>query len=189
MRQKISWMREGRRLLKKEASHCSDWRQRTTVLQEEGAAAIEMAIACSILFALLLGVAQMSLLFYAYHFVSDAAREATRFALVRGANCISNVSQAYCSPTDTNSAGADNGDIQAYVRRLGYPYANGLTTTTTWYSISGTTFSSCGTTPSGCNAPGSMVQVTASYGFPLAIPFWKKTSISISSTSAQVIQQ
>jgi Flp pilus assembly protein TadG len=190
MRQSVLRMLQGQRRLANDAVGCSDLLRRPRVLREEGAAAVEMALACSILFALLLGSAQMCLLFYAYHFVSDAAREATRFAMVRGGNCITNVSQAFCSPTDTNSAGADNGDIQAYVRGLGYPYANGLNTTTTWYSISGTTFTSCGTTPGGCNTPDvTMVQVTASYNFPVAIPFWGKNSISISSTSAQLIQQ
>ena len=159
------------------------------VLREEGSSLVEMALSCSILLALILGIAQLSLFFYAYHFVSDAAREATRFAMVRGGNCITNVRQAYCSPTDTNAAGADNGDIQAYVRGLGYPFAQSLNTATTWYTISGATFSSCGTTPSGCNTPGSMVQVRVSYTLPIAIPFWAKTTIPMSSTSAQVVQQ
>lgn len=163
------------------------------VLREEGSSLVEMALSCSILLAMILGIAQMSLMFYAYHFVSDAAREATRFAMVRGGNCITNVrpsGQAYCSPTDTNTAGADNGDIQAYIRGLGYPFAQSLSTATTWYTLSGTTFSSCGTTPTGCNTPGtSMVQVRVSYTLPIAIPFWSRTSVPLSSTSAQLIQQ
>jgi Flp pilus assembly protein TadG len=192
MIRKISWVREGRRFLAKVSGHSQLDHSRAGLFREEGSALVEIAIASSVLFALVLGVAQTSLLFYAYHFVSDAAREGTRFAMVRGGNCTANVGVTFCSPTDNNAAGADNGDIQAYVRTLGYPYANGLTTSTTWYAVGGapTTFTSCGNSPSGCNAASSsMVQVRVSYAFPIAIPFWRKTSITISSTSAQLVQQ
>lgn len=164
----------------------------SSLRHEDGASIVEMAISAAVLFSLLLGVIQVSLLLFTYHFVSDAAREATRYAMVRGSNCKTNVYLAYCSPTDSNSAGADNGDIQAYVNGLGYPYAQGLTTSTTWYTVGGTptAFTSCGTTPSGCNTAGSsMVQVTASYNFPLGIPFWRNATIAVSSTSAQLVQQ
>jgi len=192
MKGKTSRIQKARQLLAKGFGRHQSCHSRAGLLHDEGAALVEMAISCSILLAMVLGLAQISLAFYAYHFVADAAREATRFAMVRGGNCITDVSQAFCSPTDNNIAGADNGDIQAYVRNLGYPYASGLTTSTTWYTIGGnpTTFTSCGTSPSGCNTAGSsMAQVTVSYAFPIAIPFWKTTSISISSTSAQVVQQ
>ncbi|HVZ85165.1 MAG TPA: TadE/TadG family type IV pilus assembly protein [Terracidiphilus sp.] len=157
---------------------------------DEGATLVEMAISFSVFATLLIAMLQMSLAFYAYHFVSDAAREATRFAMVRGAKCTGNVSSAYCSPASGNTNGADNADIQAYVNALGYPFASQLSTNTTWLSLnsgSSATWSSCGSTK--CNAAGNMVQVTVSYDFPIGIPGWSVTSIPVSSTSSVVIAQ
>ncbi|MGA9060638.1 MAG: hypothetical protein WB341_03130 [Terracidiphilus sp.] len=52
------------------------------------------------------------------------------------------------------------------------------TTPTSWSACTGT-----------CNEPGNEVQVTVSYGFPLAIPYWKATTITFSSTGTMVIAQ
>lgn len=159
--------------------------------REYGLTIVEMAISLGIFSAVLLGVMQMSLLLYSYHFVSDAAREASRWAMVRGNNCSTNVSTAYCSPTDAQATGADNGDIQAYVNGLGFPFASSLTTSTTWLTASGSTpitWSSCGT-GAACKSPGNQVQVTVSYGFRIALPFWTSTTVPVSSTSSMVIAQ
>ena len=164
-------------------------RLRRRVLREEGASLVEMAIASSLLFAMMFGVIQMALALYAYHFVSDAAREGSRWAMVRGGSCISNVSKAYCSPTSTDQYGADNSDVQAYVQGLGYPYASSLTTSTKWLSGTPSAQVTCGTTPSGCNTAGNQVQVTVSYSFPIAIPFWTATTINLQSASTMVIAQ
>ena len=51
---------------------------------EEGASIVETAFASTIFFAMLMGTFQMLLASYTFHFVSDAAREATRYAMVRG---------------------------------------------------------------------------------------------------------
>jgi Flp pilus assembly protein TadG len=158
--------------------------------QEQGSTIVEMSIALSLFATVLLGVVQTCMLLYTYHFVSDAAREASRWAMVRGANCPVNVNAGYCSPTDGVATGADNNDIQAYVNGLGFPFARNLTTATTWLTSSGTapiTWSSCAGAP--CNTPGSQVQVTVSYNFPFSVPFWKSTGVSISSTSSMVIAQ
>lgn len=162
---------------------------RRCALREEGASLVEMAIASSLLFAMMFGVIQMSMALYTYHFVSDAAREGSRWAMVRGGSCIANVSQAYCSPTSSDTYGADNADIQAYVQSLGYPFASNMNVSTKWFSGSPSAESSCGTTPSGCNGAGNAVQVTVSYSFPIAIPFWKATTINMQSVSTMVIAQ
>ena len=164
-------------------------RLRRRALREEGVSIVEMAIASSVLFAMMFGVIQMSMAFYNYHFVSDAAREASRWAMVRGGNCITNVNQAYCSPTSTDTAGADNADIQAYVQSLGYPFASNLSVATKWYSGTPSAQTLCGTTPSGCNGAGNQVQVTVSYSFPIGIPFWRVTSINLQSVSTMVVVQ
>ncbi len=163
--------------------------------EEDGATLVELAISFSVFAAALLGILQMSLALYAYHFVSDAAREASRWAMVRGASCAANVSAASCSPTSGAASGATNDDIHAYVNSLGYPYAGNLTTSTTWLTATTTTprtWSACGTDSGAdptCKVAGNQVQVTVSYNFPISIPFWKSTTIPVSSTSAMVIAQ
>ena len=167
------------------------FRARPHALRDDGSTIVEMAISFGIFASVLLGVMQMSLLLYAYHFVSDAAREASRWAMVRGSNCTTNVSKAYCSPTSALTTGADNADIQAYVNGLGFPFAHSLTTATTWNSSNATspmTWSNCGTAPT-CKIPGNQVQVTVTYNYPIGVPFWTATVVSIHSTSTMVIAQ
>ncbi len=162
------------------------------IRSEEGSALVEMGIASSMLMAVLLGIFELSLALYGFHFASDAAREATRFAMVRGSNCALYVNNAYCSPTDAQTTGADSGDIQAYVHNLGYPYSSHMTTTTNWYTASSTTPTTWSTTAcsgTGCNKPGNEVQVKVTYAYPLNIPFLPAYSINITSTSALVIAQ
>jgi Flp pilus assembly protein TadG len=165
-------------------------RQGGRILRDEGASLVEIAVSVSLLCLMLFGFIEVSLALYNYHFVADAAREATRFAMVRGGNCPGNVNAAYCSPTSNATTGADNADIQAYVQGLGFPFAHALTTSTTWYAASTTlpaTWSSCGATK--CNAPGNMVQVSVTNNFSFGVPFWQRGLMTISSTSSMVIAQ
>ena len=101
---------------------------------EEGGSLVEMALASAGVLAMLFGIFELSMALYSYHFVSEAAREASRFAMVRGSQCAANFTASYCSPTDAQTTGADGGDIAKYVNSLGYPFANKLTTSTTWLS-------------------------------------------------------
>lgn len=150
----------------------------------EGAALMEFAVSCLVLIPMLFGFIEVCLAFYAYNFVSDAAREATRYAMVRGSKSCSNFAVPNCGITAAQ--------IQTYVRGLQYPGLNAanLTATTKTYRASATTpttWTSCGATP--CMNPGNQVQVQVQYNFPIGIPFWKVTTISIGSVSAMVISQ
>jgi Flp pilus assembly protein TadG len=158
---------------------------RCHLLNEEGSTLVETAFACMILVTVLIGIFDMSRAVYAAHAVSEAAREATRYAIVRGSNCI-----------NLTGCAASNSDIQTYVQSLGYPgiTAAKLTTATTWYNVSIDTttnsavVSSCGTAPNGCNSPGNQVQVQVSYSFSFNIMGFAKT-LNLTSTSAMVISQ
>lgn len=134
---------------------------------EHGAATVEIAFASVVLFAFLRGIMQVSRALYVYNFVSEASREAARYAVVRGSTSCTNTS----SLTNCNATSAD---IQTYVQGLGYPgmISSSLTATTTWLSASAsqpTTWSTCNTSP--CNTPGKLVKVVVSYPFPLSVPF------------------
>jgi Flp pilus assembly protein TadG len=154
-------------------------------LGEEGATLVEMAICSSTLFCMLFGIIGMSLALYAYNFVNQAARDATRWAIVRGSQSCSNTPNL----ADCNATSAE---IQAHVQGMGYPgiTSANLNVTTTWFTVSAsppTTWTTC--TTGTCNAPGNEVQVQVTYVVPLGVPFLSVKTISVGSTSEMVIAQ
>jgi Flp pilus assembly protein TadG len=153
---------------------------RRSLDSEEGAILIEAAVSFALMIALIMAVFQFSLALYSSHFVADAAREASRYAIVRGSSSCSD------SPNLTN-CNATAEAIQSWVRNLNYPGINpqNLTVTTTWPS-SGV---DCYPSASPCNNPGNLVNVVVTYGFPLNVPFWKSVTINLRSTSQMVISQ
>jgi Flp pilus assembly protein TadG len=173
------------------------------VRHEEGAAVVEMAIALTVLMALMFGIIQMCLMFYCMNFAAEAAREATRYASVRGQNSCSTTSSSF---TDCNLGPTTTGNpIQTYVQGLGLPFASGMTASATWWSptatsaptwtLACTTLSDGTASPLGagtgnqCNYPGHAVQVTVSYPFPIQIPFVPASTLTVTSTSMMVINE
>ena len=160
-------------------------RFRSHIRREDGATILETAIASAVFLAMLIGVMQMMLVMYTFNYVSDAAREGSRYAMVRGStSCTNTPSLSNCNATA--------GNIQTYVRGRPYPgiTASKLYLTTSWLKVSATqpaTWSACisGT----CNAPGNQVKVVATYSYPLAVPFVPKMTFNLSSTSKMVIAQ
>lgn len=155
---------------------------------ESGASAVEMALSATIFLCLLFGMFESFVALYSYHYVSYAAREATRYAIVRGSDCSSD------STTMTN-CNATPAEIQQFVYDLNLPGINvdNLTVATNWYVSNGTSPETWSTTActatSGCNAPGNQVRVTVTYNNPLTIPFFNDIPLSLSSTSTMVISQ
>lgn len=157
---------------------------------EEGANLVETALASTVFLAMLIGVLQMMLAVSTYNYVSDAAREGTRYAIVRGSACSTNT-------PNLSNCNATTGQIQTYVRGIKYPglTASKLVVTTTWLSASvsyatGSYSTSWSTCASGtCNAPGNIVKVVAKYPFSLSVPFVPKATLNLTSTSQMVISQ
>ncbi|MFP5234541.1 MAG: TadE/TadG family type IV pilus assembly protein [Acidobacteriota bacterium] len=152
---------------------------------EDGSMLVEAALSCTIVLALLLGICQMSLAMYIYHFTSEAAREATRYAIVRGSTSCTN------TPNLTN-CNATPDEIQTWVRSMGYPgiTSSNVSVSTSWYSASGsmpTTWSAC--TTGTCNAPGNMVAITVTYPLTFQIPFSSGFALNLSNSSQMVISQ
>jgi Flp pilus assembly protein TadG len=157
---------------------------------EEGSNLVEMGLGMMTFMAVFFGVIQFSYAMYAYNWVSEASREATRWAIVRGSTCNKDLGSSFC---DTNGASA--AQITSFVKGLGYPglSPNNMSVSTSWWSGSSTTprnwTTQCTAAAPACNIPGNQVQVTVSYTFPLGIPFWKSTSLNLSSTSQMIIVQ
>lgn len=158
-------------------THENAFRPRLHARAEGGSVVFETALSAILVFTIMFGLMEVSLALYSYHFIAEAAREGTRFAIVRGSSC-----EGFGSACP---AGA--GDVQTYLRNLGSPgiNPNAMTVTTTWP----TTGSTCTPSANPCNNPGNLVQVKVSYQFPLNIPFVPTRTLTMGSTSEMVISQ
>ena len=160
---------------------------RESALDEEGANLAEMAIASTVFLAILFGLIQACWALYAYNFVNNAARKASRYAMVRGSTYSAVPCTAPGFATCTAQAG-NTGDIAQYVQSLAYPGIDTtqLTVTTTWPATVGLP---CAPSTNPCNNPGNLVKVVVSYPYSFHIPFVPAASFSMSSTSQLVISQ
>ena len=181
--------------------------QRSSLLAgEEGATLVEMAVSTAVLFLLVIGMMEMCLALYAYNFISNAARDATRYAAVRGANSCQNDStpDPNCNLLPTSVTSSTNNPLYTYINNLGAPALGSgtLTVSPTWWTATVTDVSGAPATTvwntqctgqfeanesTPCNNPGNAVRVIVTYTFPLNIPFWKSASLTMESTSQMAI--
>jgi Flp pilus assembly protein TadG len=152
-------------------------RIRRTLRAEKGSSIVEFAMASVILFTLIFGVMAIGLALYSYNVVSEAAREATRYAIVRGSACNS-----------FTNCNIDQTGLQTYVQGIGFP---GITPSSLTVAASATsaTGTICTPTLKPCNKPGNPVKVTVTYTFPLVIPFVPRRTLTMASTSQMTISQ
>lgn len=144
---------------------------------EEGNETVEFAFASFMFFMVLLGFVWLGFIFYMKNTTAEVAREATRWASVRGTDCTDPpITDGTCPATSTN--------LQTYAQ-ASLPGASGMTVTPTWYNSSGTNE---GTTNQGA---GGSIQVVVSYQIPLRsiLPFLDRSGnqLTITSTSQSVI--
>ncbi|HEU5352072.1 MAG TPA: TadE family protein [Terracidiphilus sp.] len=178
--------------------------------REEGSALVETALSISVMLTVMVGIMQLCLVMYASVFVNEAAREATRYASVRGSNSCTDLSTfPNCNLGPTSSPISV---LTTYVQGLGYPLPNTSNlqvTTASWnyVTLDGSGFgysqwtsaAACtgasdpgpsGTPPGGgnpCNYPGNMVTVQVQYAMPLNIPFWTNANVTLTSQSSMLI--
>jgi Flp pilus assembly protein TadG len=159
-------------------------RLRFVLRGDGGGSLIEIAFVGGVVVTIFMAIMQMSLALFSYDYISNAARTASRYAMVRGSeSCANTPNLSNCNAT------AD--EIQTYIQGLKYPGINSsnLTVTTTWLSASSstpTTWTACATQ---CNEPGNEVKVVASYPFAVEIPFLSKSTLTMTSTSQMIIAQ
>jgi Flp pilus assembly protein TadG len=148
---------------------------------EEGSALVEYGIVFVILMTMLLGIADFGRALYSYHFVSHAARDATRWAAVNGETCRSDNScngQGYM-----NHGVATEADVENYVKGI-TPLGIDVSDVTTTASWPGNGTSTC---PANSKEPTCPVQVKVSYNFHFFFSFVSKKTLVLSSTSEMVI--
>ena len=142
--------------------------------RERGSTTLESAVMISVLLVMLFGVIGFGNALYTYHFVSNTAREATRWASVRGHSC-------------TGGCEASSGDVNTYVQSLSTGIGldpTKVTTTTTWVAPPGN-LAICTSPP---NSPGCVVQVQVQYSFQFLFPLLP-SGFAMQSTSQMVISQ
>jgi Flp pilus assembly protein TadG len=145
---------------------------------QRGASLVEFAIAATALLCVMVGIIESGRALYMYHTVSNAARLASRWAIVRGSGC--------SAPLDhCNATGAD---IQNYVQsNVPIVDSGSLQVAASWSTSTDPTNDCSVTDPSGNNSRGHLVCVTVSYPFRFAIPFLNATTLNLSSTSKMAI--
>lgn len=135
---------------------------------EQGDSLVEFALTFPIVLAFLLGLTAMCLGYYTDEWISECAREGTRYAIVHGANCETSAG-ASCTATAS--------EVNSFVSSIGLPNLGGGTMT------ANTTY------PDGDEVSPHRVQVTVSYTFPYRIPWVSSATLSLSSTSEMYILQ
>ena len=172
---------------------------------ERGSTLVEFAFVFMLLMAMTLGIVDFGRALYAYHFISGAARQATRWAAVNGytctvdASCTAPVScsSGSCTPCTSygSCAAAGPTDVQNYVTML----AQGASIDSSGTDCGGSaclvtnpTWSPAGSNdPPGCatvnNNPGCTVEVQVQYNFNFLVPFVHSSSVTMSSTSEMII--
>lgn len=139
---------------------------------------MEFAFLLPLLFALVFGVIDFGRALYAYHFVSNAAREATRWASVRGNTC-----------QGLTGCDASDSDIISYVASIAPmgidSSSSRLSAATTWVAPPNN-LAICTTFP---KSPGCAVKVQVSYVFKFVLPFLPTSGYTMTSTSQMIISQ
>ena len=158
---------------------------------EKGSTLIEFALTLIFFLLMMFGVLDFARALYAYHFVSNAAREATRWAAVNGETCADDGSCNGTAPMNNGQASAS--DIQTYVTNITPPGIDPtkVTTTPTWTAPTGSP-NICTAAVTGLggpykNYPGCTVEVEVQYNFNFVAPIISTATITMSSTSEMVI--
>jgi Flp pilus assembly protein TadG len=145
--------------------------------RERGTSMLESSVMISVLLVMMFGIVGFGNALYTYHFVSNTAREATRWASVRGATC--GGLPDGCPAADT--------DVNAYVQNLSTGIGldpTKVTTTTTWVAPPNN-LAAC---VSQHNSPGCVVKVQVQYSFQFLFPLLP-SGFTMQSTSQMVISQ
>jgi hypothetical protein len=141
---------------------------RLLFLSENGESLVTFALTLPTLLGFIFGIMQVCVAYYTYQWMSESAREGTRYAMVRGSTC---------ETSGGSSCEVSASEVTSYVNGLGLPnIGGGIATVLTTY-------------PDGDEAPGHRVQVTITYAFPYKIPFVMSKSLTMTSESVMRIIQ
>ncbi len=168
---------------KRESSRYIRWRR--ALEESDGSQLVEFALCIPILLAVFFAVVYFAYVMYAAHFVTNAANDGARYAIVRGSDwkgtACQSVSAVSCSATST--------DVSRFIASNlpGGLNLGNLTVSTTWPGTT-STGGSCDT-QNGVNSPNCTVIVQATYVVGLPLPFVTSQAMSVSSKAVMTIAQ
>lgn len=167
---------------------------------EEGVNLLEYGFIAILSMLLILGVTDFGRMLYTYHYLSNTARDAARWASVNGSICKS--ADNSCNGTNLmNNGPASAADVATYVTKIAPAGINSasppLTTTATW-PVQANGPQTCTVTSAGAlnctavctttnNAPGCTVEVQVSYKFTFLFPLIRNSQLTLTSKSMEVI--
>jgi len=152
---------------------------------QRGASLVEYAFVVILFCTVVFGISGFGHALFVYHHLNNAAKEATRYAAVRGSTCNVTPSVTESSCTAANSASGISGpttiaDVEAYVASITPP---SIDSTQFTYSICGVLSSAAcaasgpevcttavGALPATPNYPGCTVSVQVSYPYSFIFP-------------------
>lgn len=152
--------------------------------EERGDSLVEFSLSISMLLMVVFGVIDCSRALYTYHFVSYAAQQGARYAMVRGGDWLSS-----CASATSYACQASTANIRSYVQSqapLGIT-ASSITVTPSWPQQ---TVNGSGT---GCNTAatqadqGCLVKVQVSYTFRFMLPYLPIAGLPMTASSEQVV--
>jgi Flp pilus assembly protein TadG len=156
---------------------------------EQGSVLIEFGLVVLLLLLLMFGIIDFARALYAYHFVANAAREGTRYSIVRGSSF-----QGTSCGSSAAECDATSSDVQSYVQGLATGIgisASSLVVNTTWLgtgpSGSDEANGGCDMSNGNSNNPGCLVQVQVQYPFNFILPFMPTRTCPLQITSSQTI--
>jgi Flp pilus assembly protein TadG len=147
---------------------------------ERGSSLVEQSFILVFLLTLMFGIIDCGRALYTYHFVSNVAREATRWASVRsGSNCNGVLQQ--CPASNSNIQGIFSHNVS----NMGLD-PHSLSLTTTWVVPPGVGAAAC--PGANQNSVGCMVHVDVTYTYTFFFaPFIAAPAITMNSSSEMLI--
>jgi Flp pilus assembly protein TadG len=180
--------------------------------QERGASLVEYAFILFIFLTLIFGIGGFGHALFVYHFLDHAAKEATRYAAVRGSSCGNDGSCASLNSASGTAGPATLSDVQQYVTSITPQSIDSTKITVTACGLGGASTACADSTPTVCttaigsgataipatpNYPGCTVEVQVSYAYNFIFPFLPSvstttapctsTGICMTSTSEMII--
>jgi Flp pilus assembly protein TadG len=167
---------------KQKGARLKGWR--SFVSGERGDSLVELGIAMSVLMMVVFGIIDCSRALYTYHFVSCAAQQGARYAIVRGEDW-----PLSCATSTSYSCQASAANIKTYVQSLATPGITpaNITVTPTWpqQTVNGAA-TGCNSSATQANE-GCLVKIQVSYTYHFFLPYLPAGGIPMTATSEQAI--
>lgn len=150
---------------------------------ESGSELVEFALSIWIWIGMVFVILYGAYALYAEHFVNEAAHDAARYAIVRGATW----SGATCASTSSMECMAKSTDVTNFVKGRLAPglFSDELTVSTTWPGLTSAGMN-CDT-DYGSNSPNCIVKVEVDYN--LTVPFAGFKTVTLTNTTETTILQ